>query len=76
MKSQNTRRFGALNTGTFSYIANGTSLDAVGKFKSLLKEGILTSFHLCFDMLSTPEIGSMNTSFTTRVSGTQIAQRR
>jgi hypothetical protein len=35
-----------------------------------------TSFQRCFEMRSTPVIGSMKTSFATRVSGIQIAQRR
>ena len=35
-----------------------------------------TSFQRCLCIFSTPVIGSMNTSFATRVSGTHIAQRR
>src|SRR5882762_5248452 len=35
-----------------------------------------TSFQRCFETLSRPVIGSMNTSFATRVSGTQIAQSK
>ena len=36
----------------------------------------LTSFQRCFEILSTPVIGSMKTSFATRVSGIHIAHRR
>lgn len=36
----------------------------------------LTSFHRCLEILSIPVIGSMNTSLTTRVSGTHMAHRR
>ena len=36
----------------------------------------LTSLQRCFEIFSTPVMGSMKTSFATAVSGTQIAQRR
>lgn len=35
-----------------------------------------TSLQRCLDILSMPVMGSMKTSFATRVSGTQIAQSR
>lgn len=40
------------------------------------RDKTLTNFHRCLDIRSMPVMGSMKTSFATRVSGTQIAHRR
>ena len=66
----------ALDAGPFSYITNRTFLGLEGERQYMIQETRQTSFQRCLDIRSTPVIGSMKTSFATRVSGIQIAQSR
>jgi hypothetical protein len=75
MEGQKARAIGALDTGALADITDRAFLKRDWRTVSKLA-WVRTSFHRCLDILSVPVIGSMKTSFATRVSGIQIAQRR
>ncbi len=76
MISQETGVLAALNARAFSDITNRAFLEVRHENQKIGNVSAHTSFQRCFDMRSTPVIGSMNTSFATRVSGIQIAQSK
>jgi hypothetical protein len=65
----------ALDAGALLYFTNGTNLRASKSKNNQKREG-LTSFHLCFGILSVCSMGSINVGFPRTHSGTQIAHNR
>jgi hypothetical protein len=78
VKRQKTRILSTLYASALADIANRAFLQQKGRLvkRRNVDRCERTSFQRCLDILSTPVIGSMNTSLATRVSGTQIAQSR
>lgn len=76
MKCDKARFIGTLNASTTFDGTNRTFLECILDRRDQILSMLQTNFHRCLGTLSIPVIGSMNTSFATLVSGTQIAQSK